>query len=271
MKIFYIISYLLISCGLSAQNTLNEKQLTATVQLIYDTGPHGSGFFFRDANEMLLVSAKHVLIDPDGKAHGRKLTVRYYSSDISRSRASEITLDFAQFDMTQVYVSESSDIAMVRFGSIVPKDDKWSIKFDKGITRKEGEGDIITLNEEQCLGFDTLQLASSVFIFGYPVSLSMKGKYDSNRPLLRRGAVAGKNYEDGLIIVDCQVDQGVSGSPVFIGSENGLKLVGIVTEMIPFVQKWENQTYGTSKIEIDNSGYSVVEPIDLVLSFLRTR
>lgn len=95
---------------------------------------------------------------------------------------------------------------------------------------------------------------------------------DFSLPLLRKGIVAGKNFSRRVYILDGPSYQGNSGGPV-IGKENdGLNmrfpLLGIVTEMVPYSESWQNTRPGYVNQNISNSGYSIAEPIDVALDMV---
>lgn len=47
------------------------------------------------------------------------------------------------------------------------------------------------------------------------------------------------------------------------------RIIGIVSQFVPFKETWINITHKISNLEISNSGYSIVTPIDPVLELLR--
>lgn len=119
-----------------------------------------------------------------------------------------------------------------------------------------------------------------MFIAGYPKSLGLiqNTKYNFNRPLLRKGVIAGIDIKSMVIVVDCPVYPGNSGGPVItqkiINQDNGIfektELIGLVSEFIPFVEYWENKRYGYSNTTINNSGFSIVEPMDEILNLINS-
>jgi hypothetical protein len=76
--------------------------------------------------------------------------------------------------------------------------------------------------------------------------------------LLRKGIIAGKNDVLKAIILDCPIFYGNSGGLVIevetmsLGNIN-YKAIGLITNFIPY-----------NKIWLQNSGYSIVVPMDFV-------
>lgn len=72
---------------------------------------------------------------------------------------------------------------------------------------------------------------SSVLFVGYP-----EGRFDAvnNLPLIRAGTIASLPSVDfngmGQIVIDAQVFQGSSGSPVFVSYDRNYYLLGVVTQ-----------------------------------------
>ncbi len=108
-------------------------------------------------------------------------------------------------------------------------------------------------------------------VFGYPSSIGLKNapQIDYNRPLLRKGILAGTNPATRTLILDCPVYFGNSGGPVLEVDRQGLtatfRIIGVVIQFIPF-----NETAGSQTAMIlSNSGYSVAVPMDFVLELLK--
>jgi len=118
--------------------------------------------------------------------------------------------------------------------------------------------------------FDQVLVGNDVMLFGYPHSLALQQlrQLDPDRPLLRKGIVAGKNPDTKSIILDCPVYFGNSGGPVLEIDRQGLGgerlfIIGVVDQYVPFVQLAGAQTFAM-QIE-SNSGYSIITPMDFVL------
>jgi len=126
--------------------------------------------------------------------------------------------------------------------------------------------------------YKEVSISNDVFIFGYPRSLGIKEseflQFDYSKPLLRRGIVAGKYDKLKTLIIDCPSYQGNSGGPVIqIEKKGGMNIfmfVGIVTEFIPFEERWINDRFGLINTQLSNSGYSVVESYDAIEDLLST-
>ena len=106
---------------------------------------------------------------------------------------------------------------------------------------------------------------------GYPSSIGLKQtpQIDYNKPLLRNGIVAGKNKDRKIIILDAEVYPGNSGGPVIQVTRESLadisySVIGLVSEFVPFAHK----TVSRKDSILNNSGYSIVTPIDPVLELM---
>jgi hypothetical protein len=117
-----------------------------------------------------------------------------------------------------------------------------------------------------------------LILFGYPTSLGFpqKPQFDSHRPLLRKGIVAGKNLQTRSIILDCPAYQGNSGGPVIqieMDDKNFLmthfNIIGVVSQFIPFTDIWLNIRERYSNMTMLNSGYSIATPMDVVLEIAK--
>ncbi len=134
-------------------------------------------------------------------------------------------------------------------------------------------GGLVGMTMKNCRRYADAEIPNEVFLFGYPRSLSQTQQIDHTRPLLRRGIIAGKNDANQTIIIDCPVYQGNSGGLVveveapdeytknFYG-------VGVAIEFVPFFETFRSLQYGTINTSTENSGYSIVVPMDRVLELL---
>ena len=123
--------------------------------------------------------------------------------------------------------------------------------------------------------FNQVLVGNDVLLFGYPVSLALERnpKIDFSRPLLRRGIVAGEDVPANSIILDCPSYQGDSGGPVIevdvTGFERRLWLIGVMNSFVPFKDVLKSERFGYENITVENSGYSVITPMDYVLELMK--
>jgi hypothetical protein len=126
--------------------------------------------------------------------------------------------------------------------------------------------------------YDQVLIGNDVFVLGFPTSIGEDNypQFDYEQPLVKKGIIAGKNKYKRTLILDCIVHFGNSGGPVIeVLKENGIfnsyKLIGIVTEFIPFVETWTNNKTNSKNTTITNSNYSVVSPCDGIFDLLETK
>ena len=94
--------------------------------------------------------------------------------------------------------------------------------------------------------------------------------------------MATKMPNQKTIIIDGAVYKGNSGSPVFetkefisligwgqIQLERETPLIGLVTEFIPYLSPTYLRGKPIEIIDMQNAGYSVVEPVDFVISLIK--
>lgn len=133
---------------------------------------------------------------------------------------------------------------------------------------------IVHYNMLNARNFKETEITNEVFVLGYPVSLSspeMK-QIDYDSPLVRKGIIAGKNYENNTIILDCPVYGGNSGGLVLeIDAENDIiHLIGVVVQYIPFIDVWRNVKFSELyNSNYQNSGYSIALPVDNIFDLIK--
>lgn len=111
---------------------------------------------------------------------------------------------------------------------------------------------------------------TDVYTVGYPKSLTLSTNFDFDRPLIRRGIISGVDLTKNKIITDCPTYQGNSGGMVFEIElkSNKLYLIGLVSQFVPFEERWKNEAYGYFNTNVYNSGYSVVVPVDAIIELI---
>ena len=141
------------------------------------------------------------------------------------------------------------------------------------VARQYAKNGILGVALSGVAGFDKVLVGTEVLVFGYPSSLALAqiGQLDHNRPLLRKGLVAGTNPAKRSLVLDCPVYFGNSGGPVLQLTHKGLggtelRIIGVVNQYVPFIQAGGTQTFA---MQINsNSGYSIATPMDFVLELI---
>lgn len=122
--------------------------------------------------------------------------------------------------------------------------------------------------------FSDVLVGNPVFAFGYPTSISRINPFlNIQLPLLRKGIVAGKNDSLKLIILDCPMFYGNSGGLVIEAEETSLgrwlyRAIGVITNLVPFIGE---NIVQSDKLWLENSGYSVVIPMDFVEELIENK
>jgi hypothetical protein len=238
------------------------------------TGPNftGSGFYFNTNNATFLVTAKHVLFDrKTGKLLSNTVEVRSYSKDPADRNPNVLELDLTALEVKAHATQDVSVVKILNIGEVKP-----STTAPADATVLPGV-QIKAVNSKGVVGvgpdvvklFDQILVGNNVILFGYPTSLDLKelAQLDPLRPLLRRGLVAGQNFEKRSVVLDCPVYPGNSGGPVVEIDPEGLGyrlfVIGVVSEFVPFADSAKYFTMAS------NSGYSIATPMDFVLVLTR--
>jgi hypothetical protein len=247
-----------------ARMDIPQDHLALPVLISLKGDGSASGFFMSSANYVYLVTAFHVLFKKDSQQlKSSSATLLCWTTDPKNPKRISLKLDLSRlFKDGSIRPSESGDVTVIRCGMI---------------QKKEGSSEIVT-QKKYVQWIETSQeqiLSNEVYVFGYPISLGIQEspQFDYQRPLLRKGIIAGKNPLQRTIILDCPSYYGNSGGPVVQAERLSIgrtefKVIGIVSQFIPFKETWVNVTHKLSHWEISNSGYSVVIPIDRVLELI---
>lgn len=231
----------------------------------------GSGFIYKNINnDIYLITAKHVIFDRKGIIKGDLATLYIPASDVTDTAQTIAQIDLKYLDSASVILTHNiADIAIVRMGTIT--DTKF--RLDCGKFLQQVQSSISCRPSSMFMQYSDVTLGNDVYVYGYPTSIGMPNwsQYDSRRPLLRKGIVAGKYDPRKTIIIDCSVYGGNSGGPVVQASplssgQTKFKIIGVVTEFIPFDESKVNPI--PRGLFSTNSGYGVVESTDRILEIL---
>jgi V8-like Glu-specific endopeptidase len=283
-----------------AQRALPDDNLAYPV-LITLGGATGSGFFINNGVSVFFVTAKHVLFDPSsGKLRSDKATLLSYSPDISDTKHNRLTLNLSMMSASgDVKAHPTEDVAVVKIGTIsdspplppvgpltlptpsasaaatTPTAGRFNTTPDVTVDELSATGLLSVDAQHTIKMFDKVLVGNEVVMFGYPTSLALlpNPKIDFSRPLLRKGIVAGENVPQHSIILDCPSYQGDSGGPVIeVDSSSPFQrtfsIIGVMSAFVPFADTWKNEHFGYSNTTLQNSGYSVITPMDFVMELL---
>lgn len=261
-----------------------EDTLGYPVLIKFDSGSSGSGFYLLYKQHVYFVTAKHVLVNSSKSLHGSTGTLTAYSLDEDDDVPNIFKLDFNLLTKnTHVLLHPQKDIAIIRIAKSnsleaesKPGTPTTVVRLDGVSTTSKSKTPMVWASKEHLLSYDEVLVGNEVIIFGYPSSIGMPNlpQFDYNKPLLRKGIVASKHKKANTIILDCPVYYGNSGGPVMqIGKNanghNYYKLIGVVSEFVPYVEDWTNSKNGLTNTTMLNSGYSVAVSIDSALDIIK--
>jgi hypothetical protein len=241
-----------------------------------------SGFYLNDGRHIYLATARHVLFKKSKKSYtlnAASATCLSYPKDPNDPGRIKLELNLKSlYAKSLIIYHKTHEAAVVRIANRVAREkgEGYRIGLLDGVKKLESaRSGLVAVGIANTRPFEKALISNDVFLFGYPTSIGIKEmpQVDSQRPLLRKGVVAGKNEPKKTIIIDCPTYYGNSGGPVAMveqisAAKTEFPIIGLVSEFVPFKETWVNTTHKTSHWEISNSGYSVVTPIDVVLELL---
>ena len=264
---------------------LPDDNLSYPVLIKLDDGVTASGFYLNNKNQdYYFVTAKHVFFKIDQKTgkeilRSKKAHLTCYSRNLVANNSIEIILDFQELDDKEfMKVHLKADVVVVKIADIIDKGGPpYILKWVKGVSRKTKPNNypLVAVARESFKKYKDVLISNKVFVFGYPNSLGLKKEpqIDYSKPLLRKGIVAGKNDSLKTIILDCPVYYGNSGGLAieveFIPpNKTEFRSIGIVSQFVPFVEQWVSLQHNHMNTQIENSGYSIVIPIDTIIDLI---
>jgi hypothetical protein len=298
-----MLAFINVATAQTTPREIPDEVLAYPVLVTLGNGNYGSGFFLNTADSVYLVTAKHVLFDPSTQhLLDPHATLLSYSKDLSDPTPNRIVLDFAILQKTgRLKPHPSQDVVVVQlFNAVSQRNTPTPSQQSTPAPAQAGSSqaaevsrtlfplagvEVISFSQSGILGadakmlrtFDKVLVGNEAMVFGYPNSLGLQQfpQLDPNRPLLRKGIIAGTNPAKKSIILDCSVYFGNSGDPVLEmdrgASNTQLTIIGIVDQYVPFTQSAgsETPTMASAMQVQSNSGYSIVVPIDFVLELVK--
>ncbi|MCK5413269.1 MAG: trypsin-like peptidase domain-containing protein [Candidatus Pacebacteria bacterium] len=255
--------------------SLPEDNLSYPVLIKLEDGSSGSGFFLNDntASNLYFITAAHVFFK-DKILKNKKATLTCYSKDLNIKNPIVIRLDLEKLSEQKVIKKHKiADVVIVKIAKMENIDKSKNVEGVE-INLPEG-GMLVTIINESIKKYEDVLVSNEVFVLGYPNSLGDEGQIDYERPLLRKGIIAGKNDKTKNIILDCPVYFGNSGGLAIEVEHTGkiinYKAIGIVTQFVPFKDELFSKKYGrVVSVNTENSGYSIIVPMDTILDLLQT-
>ncbi len=240
-----------------------------------------TGIYLRDSLNVYFATAKHVLLDTSvDTLWGKKVVLSSPpEEDIFQGDLIEFTLDLASLLLSKaIKYHKKHDVAVIRIGGL--SKDLRKVGLMKGVQltgKNVPQSGIPALALQYMIPYKDILIGNDVYIIGYPSALGFQEspQFDYDRPLLRKGSIAGKHNKAKTVILDCPVYYGNSGSPVLqvrdVGRERNFEVIGIITQFIPFDEALANRKTLVPRTFSSNSGYSVVEPIDSILEIINQK
>lgn len=246
----------------------------------------GTGFIYRSDIFLYLVTAKHVLFDDAQNLRATEIEMLGQTLNIDDEEVYSLNIDLTlakhkyhkNNDVAVVQIAKIVNITEVAISENIGPIQTVNISYLEGVILAEkGRTNPTLCSKISTSHFKNVYISNDIYISGYPTSLGIQTskQFDNTKPLLRKGIVANIYKETKTIILDCPVYGGNSGGPVIQVQENpnGLKefkVIGVVSQFIPFVQKWKNERDRIIHLEYLNSGYSVATSFDCVIELIKS-
>ncbi len=263
-----------------------DNNLSYPILITLNDGSRGSGFHLNYHDTSLyIVTARHVLYnntkklptDPDNYVlKTNRIRVLSYTEDLNNIAPSIYEIDLTTLQPQALLVSNNHDIAVIKIADLViqPGTAIRTANFSPAFNSIQAQpGPLVTVMDSYFKNFNDVLISNEVIIFGYPVSLG--SGIEPERPLLRKGIIAGKNLTNRTIILDCPVYQGNSGGLAIEVVHNGLQrishAIGVVASFVPFIEVFQSLHFGYKNQSFENSGYSIITPIDVIFDLIGTQ
>jgi V8-like Glu-specific endopeptidase len=228
----------------------------------------GSGFFINTVSGTFLVTANHVIQNPQtGQLYASQAEIIAYPKINADSEKNIFSLDLSLLSQAgRIKFDSALDVALIQIG-LRGTSDAVLMSLPPGvISVRQSQTGIVGVSLDTVRLYADVLISNDVFILGYPISVGIPDfpQIDYSKPLIRSGVVSGKNNELRSIILDCAVYPGNSGGPVIEVETEAFqykyRVIGVVTQRVPTIVQ-----SSTGANILVNSGYSVAASMDRVL------
>ncbi len=183
-----------------------------------------------------------------------------YPHDAQKEKAIEYSINLKEaFMQKKARYGNNYDIIAIQIG-ITPEG---LVNYFNFVKKTGPPSNINNFSLNDCiLNLDSIDVGEEIYMIGYPKSLEVTQYdiFDFNRPLTRKGIISGKDYKHNTILIDCPSYGGNSGGPVLLKRKNEIKIIGLVSSYVPYIELWINPVTNIKNIDALNSGLTVVTP-----------
>ena len=266
------------------RNVLPEDNLYYSVLLSLDAGKsYGSGFRLKYKDHNYLVTARHVLYNEQNELRAKDLIMTCQNANNN----DEPVIVGIDLENAHCKYDKANDIAIIKLGASKKLYDKETpLKKDQAKYKRPtvliaesylseislpNNTRLVSLEKEATRGINEIKIGNDVYLMGYPTSIGMTRDedFDSSKPLLRKGIIAGIYIKKNTFIIDCPTYFGNSGGPVVeYGEDDYYRIIGLVSKYVPFITKWVSNREHITNIELTNSGYTVCVPIQAAFDLI---
>lgn len=279
IKLFFITLMLQLSSftDLQSQYFIDSTIRAASVNLITNFGT-SSGFFLQDTvkKNIYLVTAFHCIYNSTAKIVTDSIEILGYRENVDNDIAFRYVISLHNcLDQGGYSFDVVNDVAIIKFAKIIDRGTHNGIEYPSYVKKLSNETQILSWPLFLSVSINEVITGSDLFIVGFPRSLSVDKDFDLNRPLLRKGIIAGKDLTNKRIIGDLAVYFGNSGGMALVIHYNKvkdifeLKLAGLVSKYVPFIDVLTDSTGTIRSTDYKNSGYSVIIPFDFIHKALK--
>lgn len=273
-SILLFISLLTLKC------TFSQIQIDPTIRsvavLVQFKNSSGSGFYLQDSSHVYFITAYHVIYNLQTNLPLEDtVTLISYRSDVENDPKTILNVGLKDGIGRYIKVDPRNDIVAIKVASLHAIDTLGNQRIDY-LPHARRIGVSTRLNfwlTKDALKFGDVLAGSDIYVIGYPKSLGLQGNFDLDRPLFRKGIVAGKDFTFHRIIGDGAVYFGNSGGIVvemyMDAKDISFKLIGLVSQYIPFNDILLDTRGNIRSVDAKNSGYSVIIPADKILELTR--
>jgi hypothetical protein len=215
------------------------------------------------------------LMQPSISGEGRKAVLRLYEKSQSLKLRAHTATAFTcspgtgelEMRLTAMLIKglikyhPSQDVVVLRIGTNATCAGNGCIAFVEEVTVRKPEN-TVALGPANLKPMSDVEAGSEVSVFGYTSPGTEPSSPKSRQPLLRHMAVAAKNRDLGIILLDGLLHHGESGGLVMKAwrntEQNGIEAVGIVSGVL-------RETRGTQPQKV----LSIVVALDAVMELLK--
>ena len=171
-----------------------DSRIRASSIVIQSSISTGSGFFLMDtlSKYLYVVTASHVLVNNNNPQSllPDTILITGYRENVDADSSYMFKVGISDcINSGNFGIDLQNDIAVIRFAKLIDMGTYTANRYPNFVVKLTKDTKIESWPMNLSISIEEIIPGSDLFVIGFPQSLGLQGKFDMNRPLMRKGIV----------------------------------------------------------------------------------